>query len=287
MKKQQLFKNYILTRFSYKAALIPNSHLLVQMAPATTITSRRLQLRLPLGNYSQLQSWSPFCSRCLTKTHVLNPSPHQPHPMATSLTGTGVVWALISLVSAALASTAFYLPYWLHGTLPSFNNNTSKTHDVYFGSFRRCNYPKLTPQGDIVLVAECGRYTTFSHVPSVSWQVSTVLVGGASAVALLVAFTAVMACCVTDIINQSTARAAGLVQLVAAVLMCVGLVIYPNGWHAREVREACGGVSEAFVLGTCQLSYSYYTMCGTVVTLLICVCMSLKASRVKSGSYRI
>lgn len=200
--------------------------------------------------------------------------------MATSLTGWGVCWAVLSFASAALSCTAFYLPYWLHGSL--FNST-----DVYFGSFRRCNYPRLTPLGTVVVVRECGRYTTFADIPSVSWQVSTVAVGVGGALALLVGFTALMACCMTDIVNKATARTAGFVQLVAALLVSVGLVIFPNGWHTREVKEACGGTSDAFVLGSCRLSWSFFLLVVSVICLLICVGLSFKASRVKSGSYRI
>jgi hypothetical protein len=31
--------------------------------------------------------------------------------------------------------------------------------DAYFSSFRRCNYPRVTAQGGIEIVEECGRYS--------------------------------------------------------------------------------------------------------------------------------
>jgi hypothetical protein len=33
--------------------------------------------------------------------------------MATSLTGIGILWAFLSLVSAIACCTGFYLPYWI------------------------------------------------------------------------------------------------------------------------------------------------------------------------------
>lgn len=128
--------------------------------------------------------------------------------MATSLTCIGIVWAALSLLSAIVACAGFYLPFWIKGTI------LDRT-DTYFGSFRRCNYPKISDTGTILIVEECGRYTTFADIPSVSWQICTVVVGIGCGLALLVGFTASMSCCMVDVINKSTARGAGIIQLVS------------------------------------------------------------------------
>lgn len=39
-----------------------------------------------------------------------------------------------------------------------FQGRLMGSTDAYFSSFRRCNYPKLTADGAVVLVHECGRY---------------------------------------------------------------------------------------------------------------------------------
>lgn len=129
-------------------------------------------------------------------------------PLASSLTPTGVVWAFLSLVASLISATGFYLPFWISG-------NLSDGTEVSFGSFRRCNYPRLTSEGVLVMVRECGRYTAFSDIPSASWQAATVSVGLGAALALLVAFTALSACCLADVITKTTARILGLVQLLA------------------------------------------------------------------------
>lgn len=129
-------------------------------------------------------------------------------PLASSLTATGVFWACISLAAALLSCAGFYLPYWIKGTL-------SDGTEVSFGSFRRCNYPRLTADGKLEMVHECGRYTSFPDIPSVSWQVTTVTVGIGAAISLLVAFTALSACCLADVVTKTTARILGLIQLIA------------------------------------------------------------------------
>ncbi|GAB6028329.1 hypothetical protein CHUAL_002502 [Chamberlinius hualienensis] len=201
--------------------------------------------------------------------------------MATSLTFIGIFWAVLSLVDAIAACIGFYLPFWIKGSL--FNRT-----DTYFGVFRRCNYVDVSPDTGVVsVVEECGRYNSFSDIPSVSWQISAILVGSGCGLALLVAFIAILACCMTDVLNKPTAKGCGILQLIAALLIFVGCAIYPNGWHSREVREACGGKSEAFHLGTCTISWSFYILGSAVFVLLINVCLAFKASRVKGGSYRI
>lgn len=129
-------------------------------------------------------------------------------PIASSLTATGVIWAALSLIAAILNSAGFYMPYWMKGTL-------SDGTGVSFGSFRRCNYPRLTPDGKLEMVHECGRYTSFLDIPSMSWQATTISVGLGAAVSLLVAFTAMSACCLADVITKTTARILGLIQLLA------------------------------------------------------------------------
>lgn len=200
--------------------------------------------------------------------------------MATSLTGVGLVWAFLSLVAALLCCSGFYLPFWIQGRLMG-------KVDAYFSSFRRCNYPRVTSEGVLEIVLECGRYSRFWDIPSAWWQASTILVGIASALSLLVAVTALAACCITYVVHTGTARVAGVLQLIAALLVCGGGATYPIGWDNREVRDCCGNASHVYKLGTCQLSWSVYLLVSSVVLLLACFCLSFSASRVTPGCFRI
>ncbi|KAK6634985.1 hypothetical protein RUM44_000234 [Polyplax serrata] len=126
-------------------------------------------------------------------------------------------------------------PWWKH-----FDGTLFDKVDAYFGSFRRCNYPKVSAAGVVEIIQECGRYSRFWDIPSPWWQASTILVGVASGLSLLVGVTAAAACCVTYVVHTGTARAAGFMQLFAALLVCGGVVLYPMGWDNREIKESCG-----------------------------------------------
>lgn len=127
------------------------------------------------------------------------------------LTGMGIFWAFVSLAAAVVASVGFYMPFWLRG----FMGDTS----VYFGVFRRCNYPRLDDEGSLIIVEECGRYSTFTDIPSLSWQISTVTIGVGCGLAMLISLTAILAVCIRDIITPVVAKVAGVLQL------CAGEVI--------------------------------------------------------------
>nr|XP_014288641.1 LHFPL tetraspan subfamily member 6 protein-like [Halyomorpha halys] len=191
--------------------------------------------------------------------------------MGSSLTGLGQVWALLSLLAALLCCSGFYLPYWIKGRLPG-------DVETYLGTFRRCNYPKLTPQRTIEIVHQCARYSRWWDIPSTWWRVSTLLVGIGSALSLLVAVGLVSAFCVSDVVHTLTTRISGALQLLAALLVCTGWAIYPLGWGAKEVQDACGE-SDSYKIGSCELWYSLHLLTGAVALLLVCFLLSLAPDR--------
>jgi len=56
---------------------------------------------------------------------------------------------------------------------------------------------------------------SFSDIPSPWWQACTILVGVGSALSLLVAVTAMAACCINYVVHKGSARLAGSLQLFA------------------------------------------------------------------------
>ena len=127
--------------------------------------------------------------------------------MATSFTVYGMIWVITSALAAVLTCTSFYLPHWLTGEL--FNVT------IDFGIFRRCNYPMKDINDQLHVVHRCGRYTSFSDIPTVSWQVCTILMGVACAVLILVALTVSLACCIKDVLGRNSAKTCGIFQGVA------------------------------------------------------------------------
>lgn len=132
--------------------------------------------------------------------------------MASSLTCTGVIWALLSLLCAAASCVGFFMPYWLLGT--------QMDKPVSFGTFRRCSYPVRDEERQAtVMLEQCGRYASFHGIPSLEWRICTVVTGVGCGLLLLVALTALMGCCISDLISRTIGRVAGGIQFVGGKLM--------------------------------------------------------------------
>ncbi|XP_076311277.1 LHFPL tetraspan subfamily member 6 protein-like isoform X1 [Tachypleus tridentatus] len=197
-----------------------------------------------------------------------------------NFTVTEILWVFLSLTASICNCVGFYLPYWIRGTM--FNST-----EVSFGSFRRCNYPRLDEKGAVTIIYECGRYVSFYDIPSVSWQITTIVVGVGAAGSLLVALTSLASCWVRDAVTRNSIRATGAVQFLMVILIITGVTIYPNGWSTREIREACGNISDSYDPGTCHLSSSLYLLGTGVILLTLCIFISCWASRTKPHSCRI
>lgn len=140
---------------------------------------------------SQNSSLGPHCPPC--------------RKMASSLTCTGVIWALLSFLCAATSCVGFFMPYWLWGA--------QLGKPVSFGTFRRCSYPVHDESRQtMVMVEECGRYASFQGIPSAEWRICTIVTGLGCGLLLLVALTALMGCCVSELISRTVGRVAGGIQ---------------------------------------------------------------------------
>lgn len=139
--------------------------------------------------------------------------------MASSLTCTGVIWALLSLLCAAASCVGFFMPYWLLGT--------QMDKPVSFGTFRRCSYPVRDEERQAtVMLEQCGRYASFNGIPSLEWRICTVVTGVGCGLLLLVALTALMGCCISDLISRTIGRVAGGIQFVGGKTVNVVVVAY-------------------------------------------------------------
>ncbi|CAG12782.1 unnamed protein product [Tetraodon nigroviridis] len=162
--------------------------------------------------------------------------------MASSLTCSGVIWALLSLLSAAASCVGFFMPYWLLGS--------QMDKPVSFGTFRRCTYPVRDEESQsTVMLEQCGRYASFYSIPSLEWRICTVVTGVGCGLLLLVALTALMGCCVSELISRTIGRVAGGIQFVGGLLIGSGCALYPLGWDSEEVQQTCSNRSNQFQLG--------------------------------------
>ncbi|XP_077014147.1 LHFPL tetraspan subfamily member 6 protein [Tamandua tetradactyla] len=184
--------------------------------------------------------------------------------MASSLTCTGLVWAALSFLCAAASCVGFFMPYWLWGS--------QLGKPVSFGTFRRCSYPVHDESRQrMVMVEECGRYASFQGIPSAEWRICAVVTGLGCGLLLLVALTALMGCCVSELISRTVGRVAGGIQFLGGLLVGAGCALYPLGWDSEEVRQTCGYTSGQFDLGTCELGWAFVcTGAGAAAATLLC-----------------
>ncbi|XP_008480323.1 LHFPL tetraspan subfamily member 1 protein-like [Diaphorina citri] len=116
-------------------------------------------------------------------------------------------------------------------------------------SFRRCNYPQLNIDGQSYIALSCGRYSSFNDIPTIWWQLTTVLMGVGCAVSLYVAVRAVFSLCMAYVLDTSSVKTLGLWQFVAACCISTGGALFPLGWNHLEVQELCGYLSRPFDMG--------------------------------------
>ncbi|KAK3697698.1 hypothetical protein RRG08_000792 [Elysia crispata] len=140
-----------------------------------------------------------------------------------SATCVGKLWAITSFVTSVATAIGFYFPYWIRGHYVSHDGEKSP---LYFGTFRRCSYPRLTSDHSVEIDDGCGRYSTFVDIPSVWWQITTISVGSGVSLALVVSLTGLVSLCIADIITTKIARTIGLVQMAAGLVsLCIADII--------------------------------------------------------------
>lgn len=169
-----------------------------------------------------------FCIWCYDPIHFPIPA-EIPWTMRSSLTLVGILWAFLSLVTAVASSTSYFLPYWLFGS--------QLGKPVSFSTFRRCNYPVQGKGRSLIMVEECGRYASFSAIPSLAWQMCTVVTGTGCALLLLVALAAVLGCCMEDLISRMMGRCMGAAQFIGGKTMLDEIVlaeIWGEEWGGME-----------------------------------------------------
>lgn len=114
------------------------------------------------------------------------------------------------------------------------------------------------------------RLSSFGTIPSLWWQVSTILIGAGCSLAFLLGAVATAGCCFSYVLTKGSARLVGMLQLVSgskvfpfiqsvvnfdfhlfiAVLFIIfGAAVYPIGWYAADVKEACGSEAGIYNLG--------------------------------------
>uniref|UniRef100_A0A7M4EPP6 LHFPL tetraspan subfamily member 1 n=1 Tax=Crocodylus porosus TaxID=8502 RepID=A0A7M4EPP6_CROPO len=191
--------------------------------------------------------------------------------MATgsSLTLVGVLWAFLFILTAVASSAGYFMPYWLLGS--------QLGKPVSFGLFRWCIYLAQIHERSLVTMEERGRYASFDAIPSLSWQICTVVTEAGCAMLLLVALAAILGCCAEEAISWMMGCFLGAVPFVRGNVSSLCYINSLTGFRPLmgnkcdeqpEIQQACGNVSNQYQLG--KLGGALYcTGGGAAMTMLI------------------
>ncbi|KAM8799643.1 LHFPL tetraspan subfamily member 4 protein [Eudromia elegans] len=155
----------------------------------------------------------------------------------------GVLWAIFTICFAIINVVVFIQPYWVGDSV-----NTPKPG--YFGLFHYCVGSGLAGRE-----LSCrGSFTDFSTIPSGAFQ--------AAAFFVLLSMVLILGCitCFALFFFCNTAtvyKICAWMQLLAALCLVLGCMIFPDGWDAETIRDMCGEKTGKYSLGDCSVRWAY------------------------------
>ncbi|KAH3805883.1 hypothetical protein DPMN_134193 [Dreissena polymorpha] len=161
-----------------------------------------------------------------------------------------------------------YPPIATQTPYPLFRGNSQCSRNRIVKDFANSFGPDETPQN------------VASHQDP-SCLIATLIIGLGCGLCFLVALTSVFGICVKGIVIATVARSAGILQMCSGLLMAAGVGIYPNGWDAPEVQQACGFTSKSYSLGDCSLSWCFYVTSAGILVTLMCAALAFHAPKQK------
>ncbi|XP_065498370.1 LHFPL tetraspan subfamily member 4 protein [Caloenas nicobarica] len=155
----------------------------------------------------------------------------------------GVLWAIFTICFAIINVVVFIQPYWVGDSV-----NTPKPG--YFGLFHYCVGSGLAGRE-----LSCrGSFTDFSTIPSGAFQAAAffVLLSMVLTLGCITCFALFFFC------NTATVyKICAWMQLLAALCLVLGCMIFPDGWDAETIRDMCGEKTGKYSLGDCSVRWAY------------------------------
>ncbi|XP_035634502.1 LHFPL tetraspan subfamily member 4 protein isoform X1 [Oncorhynchus keta] len=155
----------------------------------------------------------------------------------------GVLWAIFTICLAIINVVVFIQPYWI-------GDSVNTPHAGYFGLFHYCvgtgnSNRELTCQGT---------FAEFSSIPSSAFKAATFFV--------LLSMVLILGCIACFILfffcNTATVyKTCAWMQLLCAVCLILGCMIFPDGWDSEVVRDMCGEETGKYTLGNCSVRWAY------------------------------
>uniref|UniRef100_A0A493TDM5 LHFPL tetraspan subfamily member 4 n=1 Tax=Anas platyrhynchos platyrhynchos TaxID=8840 RepID=A0A493TDM5_ANAPP len=155
----------------------------------------------------------------------------------------GVLWAIFTICFAIINVVVFIQPYWVGDSV-----NTPKPG--YFGLFHYCVGSGLASRE----LACRGSFTDFSTIPSGAFQAAAffVLLSMVLTLGCITCFALFFFC------NTATVyKICAWMQLLAALCLVLGCMIFPDGWDAETIRDMCGEKTGKYSLGDCSVRWAY------------------------------
>ncbi|XP_060565592.1 LHFPL tetraspan subfamily member 3 protein-like isoform X1 [Ruditapes philippinarum] len=152
-----------------------------------------------------------------------------------------VAWFVFSACYTILNIVAFIQPFW-------FGDTKESPGVGYFGLYEICE----RVQGSDYKCT--GDFLDFNTIQNEYFQASSFLVGGAS---LLFIFSIICMLLFLFLKPRIVLKLCGILQLIAALFMAVGCIIYPNAFDDDNVRRICGQDATAYNMDKCRIRWAY------------------------------
>ncbi|KAK8390124.1 hypothetical protein O3P69_012987 [Scylla paramamosain] len=177
----------------------------------------------------------------------------------------GVLWGVFTICFAIINIVVFIQPQWIGDTMESKGTG-------HFGLWKWCvgggvgvnvggssSSSKSSSEkasGDVASGSpEChGQLDQFDTLLNTPSRVATVLVGLSVVLTLLT----ICAMLLFFFLRSSTVfHLVGSMQLLAALLLGVGMAVFPAGWSASQVRAVCGPTARQYHVGECEIRWAF------------------------------
>lgn len=154
-----------------------------------------------------------------------------------------VLWGIFTVIYAILNVVVFIQPQW-------FGDTGESDLPGFFGLWRYC---ELLTDGSSDYSCK-GDFLEFSGIDNPSFQAASLFVG----IAALLFLISVACFLLFFFLNTATVlKICGWFQVVGAVFVFLGCVIYPSGWDSNAVQRVCGLESGKYHIGTCGMRWAY------------------------------
>jgi hypothetical protein len=153
-----------------------------------------------------------------------------------------VLWGIFTICFAIISVVVFVQPQWVGDTIDSKGTG-------YFGLWKHCI---INNDADEIYCK--GRIDEFSSIISPAFRAATVFTG----LAVFITFFTVLAMLLFFCLHSSTVfHICGWTQLFTAACLLIGVLCFPAGWDAPEVKAVCGDDADDFNLGSCSIRWPF------------------------------